>query len=119
MQHDKVIEYRMLAADHQRATLSLFADGLSQTTLLQLVGLETGRGRAYSVYAIYREGGMTFEASALLQVPRPSALPEAVLTDLMQDADFLDSMLRPLRLQVDHHFAAHRRSLNGDVQPNQ
>ena len=109
MGNAEVVEYRMLAANNQFAVVSLFASGLRNTTLLQLARMATGLGQAFSVYAVYREGQMTFEASARLEVLRPSQSLESILHDLVEDADFLHSLLAPMTLQVERHFAPQRR----------
>ena len=51
---DATIEYRVLAANSQTATASLFADGLSNTILLQLARIATGTNQVFSAYAVYR-----------------------------------------------------------------
>lgn len=109
MGQTQVIEYQMLAAGERAASVSLFWEGLRHTILLQLARVATGLGPAFSVYAVYREGQMTFEASARLQVSRPRRPPETLLHELMHDADFLQAVLAPMRLQVDKHFALLQR----------
>ncbi len=104
----EIVEYQLLAADEQAASISLLSGGLRNSTLLQLVRLSTGKGQAFSVYAIYREGPMTFEASAKLQVIRPGRSLESILRDVVTDADFLQTVLAPMKVQVDKHFAAQR-----------
>ena len=92
--------------------MSLFSAGLRNTTLLQLVRLSTGLSQAFSVYAVYREDQMTFEVSARLAVARPNQSLQAILRGLVDDVEFLSSVLTPMQRQVDSHFATLRANLS-------
>lgn len=109
MKTAKLIEYRLLSASRQAVAISLLADGLANTALLQLLRIETGVSRSLSIFAVYREASMTFEASAKLRVARPGEALEAILHDLVGDAEFLDFLLAPITGAVDRHFARPRR----------
>ena len=104
MGNAEVSGHRMLATSEAVAAASLFVRGLFHTALLQLHCLDTGAGQAVSVYAVYREGGMTFEASAQLEVAVSPHSPRSILTDLLVDSQFLDDLFNPMVREVDKHF---------------
>lgn len=110
MTHAKVVEYQALAIDHDAAAVSLLFNELHYSILLQLVRLLGGLTPAFSIYAVYREGQVTFEASAKVAVDRADQSIESLLFDLIQDAEFLDSVVVPIRVEVEKHFAALRTS---------
>lgn len=103
-------DHRILATSQASASASLFVRGLVHTALLQVYRFDTGAGQALSAYVIYREGGMTFEAAAQLEVAVPSDLPRAILADLLVDASFLDDLFKPIVHEVDKHFCRLRTS---------
>ena len=101
-------DYCLLIANADAALVSVFVDGLRNTLLLQVARLSTGVGQAFSAYTVYREEDMTFEVSARLAVSNLHHSPQLVLSDLVRDTDFLQSVLTPMRKQVSLHFASER-----------
>lgn len=104
MNEASLIEYQILSASHHAVAVSLFAKGLRNTVLIQLLRIETGVGRASSIFAVYREGPMTFETSAKLTVSRVGCSVEALLRELVENESFLGPLLTAMAAAVDRHF---------------
>lgn len=105
MNEASLIEYRILSSSHHAVVMSLFAKGLRNTALIQLLGLDTGTGRALSIFAVYREEPMTFETSAKLNVSGADCSVEVILRKLVEDESFLNPLVTAMRLAVNRHFA--------------
>ena len=104
MKPARLIEYRILSTSRHAVVVSLLTDGLANTALLQLLRIETGVSRALSVYAVYREASMTFEASAKLVFERPGDSLDTIAHTLVRDPEFLGFMLTPVDRAVRRHF---------------
>lgn len=95
---------RILASGDDFALLSAFVPGLPNTVLVQLLRDRHGELPAFSLYAVYRESGMTFDAIVGFDIVGPRSPLEDVLMEFVKGAEFEEALLRPLTASVRRHF---------------
>ena len=82
--------------------MSTFVPTLSNTLLVQLLKLPfTDR---YSLYAVYREGDVTFDAIARFDIGEQASCLRELLEAFVQTAAFETAVLQPLFEEVSKHF---------------
>ena len=98
-------EARVLWHSPDHAVVALSVDTLAHTLLVQAVRLRLGDGAvACSVYAIYREGSMTFEAAVRFDCPSDAGALGTALLDCVATAHFHTAVIVPLAREVRTHF---------------
>ena len=75
---------------------------LSNTLLVQLVKFPFVD--RYSLYAVYREGGVTFDAFARFDIGDQTGSVAEVLEAYVQTAHFMTAVLVPIGREVERHF---------------
>ena len=76
---------------------------MSNTLLVQLVKLPFAD--RYSLYVVYREDGVTFDAVAKFDVGDQAGCVADVLEGFVQTANFETAVLQPIVSEVKAHFA--------------
>ena len=95
-------ELRMLASGPDFALLTVFVPGLANTLLVQLLRMPmTDR---YSLYAVYREGNVTFDAIARFDIGDQAGCFKDLLEAFVQSSDFKTVVVRPIVSEVERHF---------------
>lgn len=94
----------MLAAGSNFALVSSFVQGLADTLLVQLVGNTYGHARIFSLYSVYREGDMSFDAIMRFKVLDPSMPLEDILGAFVRSLAFEVAVIEPLARRVRQHF---------------
>jgi hypothetical protein len=96
-------EARVLRRSPDHAVVALSIDTLAHTLIVQAVRLRIGHVVGCSVYAIYREASMTFEATVRFDCPSEAAIDSALL-DCVATPDFRDAVIGPIACEVRRHF---------------
>jgi hypothetical protein len=99
------IETRLLGADADFALVSALVPKLANSLLVQLFRCPLGESHSMSLYAVYREGGMTFDAIVGFDAGMPSGPLADLLEAFVRGGTFRRAVLTPLRQAVEKHFA--------------
>ncbi|MDP9044401.1 MAG: hypothetical protein M3O01_06285 [Pseudomonadota bacterium] len=104
-----LVESKMLAQGADCALASVLIDGLPNTVLVQLVGTPLGSRRVFSLYSVYREDTVTFDAIcrfSLRPVPKHRLRPplEQTLRRYLGTSDFRSRVIEPMMQEVQTHF---------------
>ena len=102
--HENPIESRLLASSKDSALLALSVGDLPQSVLTQLSGIPLQGKRVFSLYSVYREGPMTFDAIIGLEVVDSTLELTEVLSHFVHGSEFRASILTPLIKTVHRHF---------------
>jgi hypothetical protein len=95
-------ELRILGSGANFALLTVFVPGLANTLLVQLIKLPiTDR---YSLYAVYREGNVTFDAIARFDIGDHAECFKDLLEAFVQSPNFENAVVRPIATEVERHF---------------
>lgn len=97
-------EGRTLACDTDFALIATFAPELVHTVLVQLVRNRFDGRPVTSLYAVYREGGTTFDAIVGFEPGEPTRPLGEVLRAFVQGDAFHAAVVEPLQEQVRRHF---------------
>lgn len=95
---------RILASGRDFALLSTFVTGLAHTVLIQLCRSAPAGRPVFSLYCLYREGGMTFDAIVEFELGARSLPLAEVLEQFATSAEFETVVLTPLAERVGRHF---------------
>ena len=95
---------RTIASGRGFALLSTFVEGLPNTVLVQLLRSVCGTPAAYTLYTVYREGPMTFDAIAAFDVGQPRECLADMLKRFVCSAAFESAVMEPIRREADAHF---------------
>lgn len=104
-----LIDARVQSQGIHCAWASVLVANLPNTVLVQLVGTPLGGRRAFSLYSVYREETMTFDAIcrfALRPLPRHRTRPplDQTLRRYLATVEFKRRVLDPLVQEVQAHF---------------
>jgi hypothetical protein len=77
---------------------------LPNTLLVQLFGLRVAGTRKFSLYALYREGDMTFEAVMCFDRGTSKACLDDLLRSFVDRQSFRAAVITPLIREVAAHF---------------
>lgn len=99
------VESRVLVSTQQLALLTLFVDGLPNTVLVQLCALRFGTRRSFSLYVLYREGTVTFDAVTRFQPKGSTRSLGEVLRRFTRTEAFQAVVVAPLVRDVREHFS--------------
>ena len=98
-------ESNLLQAGENFALLALMTPELPNSVLVQLFGAPVSGRAAYSLYAVYREESMTFDAIIRFDPGSEAALPKGeVLQRFVARPSFETAVLQPLVRSVRTHF---------------
>lgn len=100
----RVTDSRVLAHGDDFALLSTFVSELPNTLLVQLLRGTFGARQTFSLYAVYREGGMTFDAIIRFDIAEHGKDLQDVLQHFVDGVAFEAAVLGSLRKEVGHHF---------------
>lgn len=95
---------RTLFTGPDAALISLCVHGWANSLLVQLMRLPVGRSETFSLYTLYREGSMTFEATVRFDMGESRLPLETVLTAFVRGSEYEQAVLKPLARQVRQHF---------------
>ncbi len=95
---------RTHACNSSFALISAFVPGLPNTLLVQVVRSVFGKRPTYSLYAVYREGEMTFDATVRIDVTAPDMRLDELLRRFLRSKDFDLAVIRPIAARVRLHF---------------
>jgi hypothetical protein len=95
-------ELRMLASGTDFALLTVFVPGLANTLLVQLTRMPISD--RYSLYAVYREGNVTFDAIAGFDIGDQVKCFRDLLGGFVRTSDFESAVVRPIVREVRRHF---------------
>ena len=84
--------------------MSAFVPGLANTLLVQVYRSLLGKRPTYSLYAVYREGEMTFDATVRIDVTAPDMRLDELLRRFLRSNDFDLAVIRPIAERVRLHF---------------
>jgi hypothetical protein len=98
------IETRLLAEDADFALVSALVPKLANSLLVQLFRCPLGEAHPMSLYAVYREGGMTFDAIVGFDAGMPAGPLADLLEAFVRSSTFRRAVLKPLRQAVEKHF---------------
>ncbi len=98
-------ESRVMAWNSNFALLSMFVPDLSNTLLVQLFGSSASGRKVFSLYSVYREGPMTFDAIIRFDMAEPILPLGEVLRRFVEGSEFKTSVLLPMVRIVRRHFA--------------
>ena len=91
---------RMLASGKDFALLAAIVPGLANPLLVQVYRSSFGTRPAYSIYALYRTGRMSFDVTVRVTVADPLAGLEALLRGFVAGRDFERAVIDPLTRQM-------------------
>ena len=100
----RMTESRTLACSSSFALLSAFVPGLRNTLLVQIFRSTFGKRPTYSLYSVYRESDMTFDATVLIDVTAPDMRLDELLRHFLRSPQFHSAVSRPIASRVHAHF---------------
>ena len=84
--------------------MSAFVPGLPNTLLVQVYRSVFGKRPTYSLYSVYREGEMTFDATVRIDVTAHDMRLDELLRRFLRSNDFELAVIRPIAERVRLHF---------------
>jgi len=93
---------RTLASGADFSLLSAFVSGLSNTLLVQLIKIPISD--RYSLYAVYRERDVTFDAIARFDIGAQAECFKDLLEGFVRSSAFDTAVVRPITKEVERHF---------------
>lgn len=103
-------ESHVLQAGDNFALVALMTPLLPQSVLVQLFGAPVPGRKAFSLYAVYREESMTFDAIIRFDPGAEASLPKGeLLRRFVCRPSFETAVLHPLVESVRRHFDPLRR----------
>jgi hypothetical protein len=104
----RVFESTLLLREADCASASMRVDGLPNPVMVQLVGTPLGGERCFSLYCVYREDTVTFDAiyrfARRTNEVGESAPPDETLAQYLLTAPVQAQLLDPLIREVGMHF---------------
>lgn len=101
----RTCDTRTLACTGSFALISAFVPGLPNTLLVQVFRSVFGKRPTYSLYSVYREGEMTFDATVRIDVTAADMRLDELLRRFLRSPDFDAAVVRPIADRVRMHFA--------------
>ncbi len=103
-------ESHLLRCDDHVALVALMTPMLPNSVLVQLFGTPFGVRQVFSLYAVYREDSMTFDAIIRFEPGVEARLSKGdLLQRFVARSSFDRAVLQPLASRVRSHFAPLRR----------
>jgi hypothetical protein len=93
-----------LAASSDSVLFSAFVPGLINTVLFQPTRLQFGARPALGLYALYREGDATFDATVRLDARGDMRPLDDVLLRFLRSNECLSKVIEPVAVRVAAHF---------------